>query len=159
MAPTYHSGRKPHGAKRKKPVDTTLLSVLLIMVVFAYIYHGLQPENASNPGEPNASVGSITTDKGIYHSGEGMSLNVSVNKGETENLSVRVYGVQDRMGNYRISDQMPITQGMKEADFSFKMPPCYGCAGVSPGNYTIICELLSNGTVVANATKIVELAA
>jgi hypothetical protein len=158
MAPTYHSGRKPHGAKRKKPVNTTILSVLLIMVVFAYIYHGLQPENSPNTGEDlNASVGSITTDRGIYHSGEGMSLNVSV-EGATENLSVRVYGIRDGRGNYRINDEKTVTTN-GSVEFLFSMPPCYGCAGVSPGNYTIICEILSNGTVVANSTKTVELAA
>ena len=137
---------------RNSPVNPVLVVIFAAFAMLTLFYQD------SGPGSGiNITVNSMVTDKELYHSGEQMSLNVSFSTDKIENLTVRISGVPDRNGNHRISGEKIVSGS--GAEFLFSMPSCYGCAGVSPGNYPILCELVSqNGTVLANYTKTIELA-
>lgn len=102
----------------------------------------------------------LSADRELYHSSEEMNVNATIKTStEAENLTIRIYGVKDGRGNFRVMEERNITvepHGVNEV-FSFRMPSCYGCAGVSPGEYEIMMEVLRNGTIIGNCSKTVKL--
>lgn len=100
----------------------------------------------------------LTMDKAIYYSGNSALAVISL-AGGSGNATLRVTGVRDNRGSYRISGEREVALGRAgaEENFSFNMPTCYGCAGVAPGGYDVLAELVVNGTQVANATVRINL--
>ena len=102
----------------------------------------------------------LFSDKEVYHSSEEMELKTTVEtETKVENLTIKVYGIKDRSGNYRVSGEKVVNvepPGTSET-FAFRMPSCYGCAGVSPGEYEIIFEAIKDGEIIGNFSKIVKL--
>ena len=102
----------------------------------------------------------LSTDKKVYHSSEEMELTAVVEtSGRLENVTIRVYGIKDRRGNFRIDAKREVNiepPGTKET-FVFRMPSCYGCAGVSPGKYNLTVEVSKDGKVLGNFSKEVKL--
>ncbi|MCK4336160.1 MAG: hypothetical protein KAW40_05565 [Candidatus Aenigmarchaeota archaeon] len=102
----------------------------------------------------------LSSDKEVYHSSEEMELKTTIQtETRVENLTIRVYGIKDRSGNYRVSGEKVVNvepPGTSET-FDFRMPSCYGCAGISPGEYEIIFETLKDGEIIGNFSKIVKL--
>ncbi|MEE9323879.1 MAG: hypothetical protein V3U72_05040 [Candidatus Aenigmarchaeota archaeon] len=102
----------------------------------------------------------LSSDKEIYHSSEEMELTTAIEVStKAENLTVKVYGIKDRSGNYRVKGEKVVDVDPPRGNetFAFQMPSCYGCAGVSPGEYEIIFEVLQNGEIIGNCSKIVKL--
>lgn len=102
----------------------------------------------------------LSSDKKVYHSSEEMELRTTIQTAtKVENLTIRVYGIKDSRGNYRVNGEKVVNidpPGTNET-FAFRMPSCYGCAGVSPGEYGIIFEVLQGGEVIGNFSKTVKL--
>jgi len=98
----------------------------------------------------------LHTDKEAYHSGETMLLSAELSE-LVENATVSVRGIMDSWGGYRLKQDyaIPGSSPQRQINFTFIMPSCYGCAGVSPGNYGIYAEL--SGTRIANATVAIRL--
>jgi len=98
----------------------------------------------------------LHTDKEAYRSGETMLLSAELSE-LVENATVSVRGIMDSGGSYRVQQDYMILAGSpkKQINFTFNMPSCYGCAGISPGNYDIYAEL--SGTRIANATVAIRL--
>jgi hypothetical protein len=142
--------------------------VIVFAVAWAFFIPGFRTENGSseeNSLEPQAGAAAepllnLSSDREVYHSSEEMSLNATIRTpAETENLTIRIYGVKDKGGNFRINEERSVSvepPGANEV-FSFRMPSCYGCAGVSPGEYEIMMEVLRNGTIIGNCSKTVRL--
>ncbi len=102
----------------------------------------------------------LSTDKEVYHSSEEMSLTVAVgSENVLENVTIRVYGVKDRGGRYRIHAERTVDLEPPETieTFTFQMPSCYGCAGVSSGDYDIVMEVLKDRKLIGNVSKIIKL--
>lgn len=102
----------------------------------------------------------LSSDREIYHSSEEMQLEATI-KAETnaENLTVKVYGIKDSAGRFRVKGERVVNvdpPGTTET-FVFRMPSCYGCAGVSPGDYDITFEVLKDGEMIGNFSKLVKL--
>jgi len=122
-----------------------------------YIYGNVQKagENAGtgmpSDGTETAPEISAYSDKKIYGSGEGMKTTVLVSGG-SGTATLRVFGVMDRGGSYRINSAKEVNLGgSSEEVFDFRMPSCYGCAGVSPGDYIITAELVQDENQIAMA--------
>ncbi|MBN2042786.1 MAG: hypothetical protein JW754_03190 [Candidatus Aenigmarchaeota archaeon] len=144
-------------------IDRTVLVILVIGLIAAGVM--FFPKDflltSGNPEEitfTRTAKMDVAMDKEVYHSGDKMEMNISLPP-ENGKMVLKVYGVMDSRGNYRISENREISidalNDMTKLDFT--LPSCYGCAGVSEGNYTIVCELLRNDTVVYNTTKVIEL--
>ena len=104
----------------------------------------------------NATV-TLSMDKETYHSGEEMKATVLIEDGEGE-AELKVFGVKDQRGSYRVQGSRVVELGASlEENFTFRMPSCYGCAGVAPGDYPITAELRQNGTLTGSAEKVVSL--
>lgn len=102
---------------------------------------------------------SITTDTEVYHSGEMMEATVSVAcNQDLESTIIKLYGVMDRFGSYRINEEQII--GIKAPGegivFLASMPRCYGCAGVEEGEYELRADLIHKGELYS-ATKTITL--
>ena len=133
-----------------------IVALISFTLIFSAPYYRLKEkslEEVSLSDEPY--VMEASTDKGIYHSGETLQMNVSVPA--EGNLTLKVYGVKDRGGGYRINQEKELNGSEGILSMRFSLPRCYGCAGVSEGNYTIFCELVSNNSVVYNTTRMIEL--
>lgn len=103
---------------------------------------------------------SIQTDTEVYHSGEFMEAKIytACNR-DIDSAVLRIYGVKDRSGKYRVNEEriVEISPPGNETAFMVRMPQCYGCAGIEPGEYEIACELIYGDGVIGNATKTIKL--
>ena len=63
--------------------------------------------------------------------------------GDIDRALLKVWGVPDNYDINRISNisYVSITAPEKTVHLLMRMPECYGCAGVSEGNYTITAEI------------------
>jgi hypothetical protein len=142
--------------------------VILIAACLAFLFlantqrEGFIGENhmKSSESETVQLTLNLSSDKEVYHSSEEMELGTAIETGTgIENLTIRVYGIKDSRGNYRVNGERVVNvdpPGAAET-FAFRMPSCYGCAGVSPGEYEIVFEVLQNGEVIENCSKTVKL--
>lgn len=112
------------------------------------------------PKEMKISM-SILTDTEIYHSGEYMEARVSTAcNSDLGSAIVRFYGIEDGFGKYRINEEriVEINSPGNETVFLVTVPRCYGCAGISPGEYNLTTELIYSGEVIGNTSKTITLA-
>ncbi|UCD07302.1 MAG: hypothetical protein JSW41_05785 [Candidatus Aenigmatarchaeota archaeon] len=103
---------------------------------------------------------SILTDTETYHSGEFMEARVSTAcDKDLDSVIVKIYGIKDRFGKYNINEEkiVQINSPGNETVFLVRMPRCYGCAGISPGEYEVTAELIYNNIVVGNTSKTITL--
>lgn len=136
--------------------------VIVFVITSVFFISGFRTEkNSMEPqtltvAEPMLN---LSSDKDVYYSSEEMKLNASIKFEEEINVTLRLYGVPDSRGNYRISEERNISAGPERTDeaFLFLMPSCYGCAGVSPGDYEIVMELIRDGEIIGNCSKTVKL--
>ena len=104
---------------------------------------------------------SIITDTETYHSGEFMEATVTIATGtDITSGIIRLYGIENGMGDYEVDEEIPaeINSPGSETSFLVRMPRCYGCAGVSPGEYELTSELLYGNEIVGSCSKTITLA-
>jgi hypothetical protein len=104
---------------------------------------------------------SILTDTETYHSGEYMEARVfTACNNDLDSVIVRIYGIKDNFGKYRINEEkiVRINSPGNETVFLVRMPSCYGCAGISPGEYNLTTELIYSDEVIGNTSKTITLA-
>ncbi len=119
----------------------------------------MKPMESETPEIPQLNL-NLSADKEIYHSSEEMELITEIETDtKIENLTIKVYGIKDRGGNYRVKGERIVDVEPPEMSetFEFRMPNCYGCAGVSSGEYEIIFEAVQNGEIIGNFSKTVKL--
>jgi len=113
----------------------------------------------SHSGIPQITL-NLSSDKEVYHSSEEMELRTAIETpSKVENLTIKVYGIKDRSGRFRVNGERIVNidpPGINET-FAFHMPSCYGCAGVSPGDYEIIFEVIRNDEIIGNHSLTVKL--
>lgn len=147
---------------RRFPVLILIIVILITIILISNTYeNGFVEENYLKPMdiEPQINI-ELSSDSEIYHSSEQMQLNATIESPtDLENLTVRVYGIKDNRGNFRINEERNVNVDApgKTETFLFQMPSCYGCAGVSPGEYEIIFEAVHNGEIIDNFSKTVKL--
>jgi len=142
--------------------------ILLVATVFMVSVFAAETQKDSDPLKENvmrtpeipALTLSLSSDKTVYHSSEEMELRAMIESGTaTDNLTVRVYGIKDSRGNFRVSGERVISVEPpgKTETFTFSMPSCYGCAGVTAGDYEITFEVERDGQVIGNLSETVKL--
>lgn len=137
------------------------LSILIIFMAALLISLSLMSNHARDGFTEGGllSIG-IAADKSVYHSSEEMELTSTIGTDtRVGNLTIRVYGIKDRGGRYRINGErlIDIAPPGKTETFTFSMPSCYGCAGVSPGEYEITMEIIRNNETIGNDSVTVVL--
>ncbi|MEM5871251.1 MAG: hypothetical protein QW051_00085 [Candidatus Aenigmatarchaeota archaeon] len=137
----------------------TAILVLLLFLCFSVILiaNNSTKENFSKRG--SQTTAELSTDKDIYHSSDEMVLNVYLkNFEETDNMIIKVYGIQDRYGNYHINQEKNVSYKDEiNETFVFRLPSCYGCAGVSPGMYEIKTEFWKDNGIIFTLSKNITL--
>jgi len=138
-----------------------LLSLLLVFLVPQIAKDtGVCEDGSAKTAAGDKPAMNLASDKEIYRSSEEMRLNAIAGPSESnENVTLKIYGIRDGRGNLRVSEERNATMGLDGLNeiFVFRMPSCYGCAGVSPGEYDIVMEIWKNGELVGNCSKTVTL--
>jgi hypothetical protein len=138
-----------------------ILLVFVGLVVSAASYlTGYLTLGAGGLSEGTEVTMSILTDTEVYHSGEIMEARVSAAcSKDMDSAILRLYGIMDKTGKYRVNEERIVQMESPgtETVFLLRMPSCYGCAGISPGDYEIVSELLYNGETVGNCSKTITL--
>jgi hypothetical protein len=147
---------------RRLIVSLIFLGFVVSAASYLTGYMTLTSDNSDkvlNPGDLVVTM-SMLTDTETYHSGEYMEVRVSAACSEDLGSAIiKVYGIKDGAGRYRVNQEKIVEMSPpgNETVFLFEMPVCYGCAGISPGEYEIMAELLYSGEVIGNASKTVTL--
>jgi hypothetical protein len=87
----------------------------------------------------------VSTDRELYHSAEVMNVTAVVySDGNAENVVVTATGINGRMN---IVKEINLTEGENNVGFTYTLPRCNVCGGISPGTYEIGCTVeYGNGT-------------
>jgi len=138
-----------------------LILVILMLGFLAVIFLATAPGNHIEPSESETCIRlNLSSNSEVYHSSEEMELTATIEtSSKAENLTIKVYGIKDSRGSYRIISERTINvepPGSNET-FAFLMPSCYGCVGVSPGEYSIVLEILRGGEVLDNCSRKIKL--
>ncbi len=142
--------------------------VVLLVIVFVSLMFAAETQkekeflegNYIRPPEIPKLTLNLSGNKEVYHSSEEMELTTTIESATgIENLTIKVYGIKDRIGNYRVSREkiMNVEPPGTSETFKFRMPSCYGCAGISPGEYGITLETIKDGEIIGNHSLTVKL--
>ncbi len=126
------------------------IAAMLVLLSTAIIFSVLVTKaNDTGMTAINKPEMSMSADKEVYRSAEEMEINVSVTLPEDDVVTLKLYGIPDSRGNYRVNEERNVSVGMLGTNetFVFRMPSCYGCAGVAPGDYDIVMEALEERRV------------
>jgi hypothetical protein len=137
---------------RRDILITALIAVVVIVLIILIV--------PMFTGPSSATITSVSTDKNLYHSNEIMKIAISLSaRGPAENATIKLSGIQDKYGNFRLEKELPVTlsSGSNTVIYDYQLPSCSSCAGLLPGSYPIEVQLVRNGTVVANATHSIQL--
>lgn len=130
--------------------------VILILLVFLV----QKQEEAVLKNTSREIQVSLSIDEESYQQGEKVSLNVSVfSQGQLENVSIVLSGIQTRFGRDYINLEKTINlkPGENLVEFSFNMPYCSSCSGVSPGKHEILVKVVYGNETIGLANKTIEL--
>jgi hypothetical protein len=101
---------------------------------------------------PRISVQGITTDRKIYHSAESLVLNASVHSdSDVQAVLAKAWGVNGKLAQEAFYNLSP---GENTIQFSFRLPRCNVCGGISPGNYTLNFEVTAGNVTASNFTSV-----
>jgi hypothetical protein len=81
----------------------------------------------------------IASDNSVYHSGEELRLNLTVDSPSAGSLKIWINGINGRVD---ISREENISAGKSTLEFSHTLPRCNVCGGISQGNYSINCSVM-----------------
>jgi len=86
------------------------------------------------------SLENISTDKVLYHSSENVNLTAMIySKSDLENVTIIAAGINERLNEKKILD---LKTGINEISFSYNLPKCNVCGGISAGNYNLNCRVI-----------------
>lgn len=115
--------------KKKKLLTLAIISVIGVVFLCAPIHTGIKTI-------------SLSTNKTVYHLGEDMQINLTINSyDKMDNLFIRVYGLKGRNKNDLVSflRTKNMTAGENNITFHYKIPSC-GCA-VALGKHYILADV------------------
>lgn len=119
----------------------TKTHILVVIVVCAAVIACacIDPYSLGLGGEKTASI-SVSTDKDIYKSLETMTITVSVDYfAHLNDTLVRVRGVTSSRGSHLLNREntVGLSPGVNNITFTYTVPSCSACSGISPGPYYI----------------------
>lgn len=109
-----------------------------------------------SPGAPienvDISVIEVSADKDTYHSSENMNLSMIIRtSADIDEVMVTAKGINGRMNLQKI---MNLTAGDNGVSFSYTLPRCNVCGGISAGSYDLSCEVSYGNTTVKEKTSV-----
>ena len=137
-------------------------SIIVILTITIGLFILFTQNIEFNPVKSSSSelrIISFATDKQDYHSNEKMNIILEIYaSNDVENVDVKVFGIKDRKGNYRLNndEKRNLTSGTNSITFSYTTPSCYGCAGINPGLHEIT-SLVSYNDIVTNTSVEIEI--
>jgi len=149
-----------------KKISIIILLAAICFTALFFMDHSTKYENVADdhanlPRDLDNNIKiNFSADKNVYRSSEEMELKAaSATNAQIENLTVKVYGIKDSGGRYRVNGErlVNVDPPGKTETFTFRMPSCYGCAGVSAGEYAVVMEIEKNGTMISNTSVIINL--
>jgi hypothetical protein len=131
---------------------------LIAFSAFLFLSPALQ-DSVTHPEKPLSMNFSMNRASYVSNSAAVAFVNLSGGSPGT-NATLRISGIPSNSGGLKISGSREVSLGRGlEENFTFQMPRCYGCAGVAPGDYNVLAEVLVNGTLVMNASFRIRLEA
>lgn len=103
---------------------------------------------------------SLSTDKEFYHVQEQMAVTVSITAARNiPAVNISLIGVTSSRGYNYVSAQetIPLPQGESQRNYTFMLPYCSPCSGVSYGNHSVAVVLSYGDTALKNATETIEI--
>lgn len=121
-----------------------LLAAAVIILCLVAVAPYFAKETADETQKSNAIIKSFSaaTDRRTYHGGENMWINVTVGAEKQSVAGINVHGIKAKGAErLRISTNQTLEKGLNSISVQYILPPCTGCAGISPGNYTVTTEI------------------
>ncbi len=105
------------------------------------------------PPEPARDL-RVSTDKAVYRSHQDMWINLTVTSDTGGPAGIWVHGINARnRERLSIRDNYTLEEGENVIKIKYRTPSCTGCAGISPGDYTVTAEVtVYDKNLTANTT-------
>ena len=127
-----------------------MIIIAVIAMIFFLFYFGA----------PAAEITSATTDQNLYHSGDLMTITVSLySSGQMDNTTLKFEGITDKNGRARLSHDMQanLSWGPNTYFYEYELPHCSSCAGLNPGDYDVIVTLSRDTEILDRANLSVRI--
>ena len=86
------------------------------------------------------SLKNLSTGKALYHSAENVNLTAMIySESDLENVTIIATGINGRLNEKKI---LNLKTGINEVSFSYNLPKCNVCGGISAGNYSLNCDVI-----------------
>ena len=94
----------------------------------------------------------VSADKEVYHSAEVMNLTAEIySSSGITNITVIASGVNNRFIEEK---SMDLKQGLNKVSFTYTLPRCNVCGGISPGDYNLSFTVRYKNITVEDSTVI-----
>ncbi len=103
----------------------------------------------------SVEIENVTTDNGTYHSGEIMKITVVLKSAtDVSGVYTNVSGITNKRGKNLLFKETTtnLTRGLNNVTFTYKMPACSSCSGISGGTYHFNASVVYGNVTVANST-------
>ena len=133
---------------------------LLIVATAILVVVAVAAVGCLSSGIARADILSVTTDKDVYHSNEVMKISIDVtSSGKLDNTLLKIEGIEDRYGNYRLSREIAanLSPGTNQFSEEFRLPSCSHCAGLDAGTYFVNVTIEKDGMIMDMASRQVQI--
>jgi len=97
---------------------------------------------------------SLSTDKDVYNAGDLIGITLTANSStDISGVEVKVYGIKTTHNRLSETRNVDLVAGANNLTFSYQLPDCNSCSGISAGNYVINADLFLNGRILARTEK------
>ncbi len=116
-------------------MDKIFYAMVFGVFILVFIFGCAVQTNEECQELTQIAFSNITTDKPVYHSSELMNLSMIIySESEIENVSVKANGINGRFSEEKLLD---LNKGMNEIIFTYQLPRCNVCGGISAGDYNL----------------------
>ena len=128
----------------------TLVFVAMTLVASFYLFRSLSIIGAAQGSEIIRME--LLTGKDVYRSGEDILIKAIVYSSKPlSNVSITLNGIEGKM---RLEEVVTLDMGVNEFDFSYRLPQCNACGGISPGRYNITGQIVHGNTTASTIREI-----
>jgi len=134
-------------------MSNILFLITMIVIILIFLSGNTTNKNAIKQEEGvKISMKNFSADKEVYHSSEVLNLTVIVySNSNIENATAIVNGINGRLNEKRV---LNLNNGINEVYFTYKLPRCNVCGGISAGDYNLSCEVTYENITINNFTVI-----
>ena len=122
-----------------------------VLICMAVLLTGCVTE----PIADSVEIENITTEKDTYHSGEIMNITVVLKSAtDVSGVYTNVSGITNKRGKNMLFKEITtnLTRGLNNVTFTYKMPACSSCSGISEGTHHFNTSVVYGNVTVANST-------